>query len=541
VYVGPPRDPDTVALLGAATPVTSRTDFQVISAQRITAGDLTYITLEVKVSNKTGSDLTNLSILGYSSKRVSFSDSAVTRYVQRETGSNATGAARVTPFLFATSGNPAASFSDATLGTTLYSETDAAFTGLANLLQAAPYRDIAAELFPYGFVANPEGDRTIVDHGAGTLYLSFRVAADTIEIGWRGVIVQDPTIRLGLPVSVSDTAGFLQRLVNLSVSNSDKPVRGVVIGNVDNQPGQRVIEVRHNTFNDRSNLRDAFAAGRYRVDAIPDVKLSVGSANSNYWLQTPTAAPTDVYLLERFTDTNPASPLAFEAPIPSGSTSLLVEHLIVAGGGGGGNTQSASSTPGGGGGAGGLLLGSSRIDGGSTVSVGAGGSAAPNSTIGQGSNGSNSSALNIEAIGGGGGGGFAPNATGLSGGSGGGGAGTVSANQPGGTGREGQGFRGGSGTHTAAAGGGGAGGPGVDAPSQGVNGSAGPGVELHITGETVEYAKGGEPGNQSSGFKGVNGSNGLGEGGQGSGWGASASAGNGGSGVVIIRYSLAQP
>ena len=564
VYVGPPRDPDTVALLSAATPVTSRTDFQVISAERVTAGDLTYITLRVEVTNKTGSDLTNLSILGYSSTVVSFSDGAVTRYVQQGTGSNATGAARVTPFPFATTGNPRASIWGATLGTTFLSENDAAFVGLAASLRAHPYDGIVAELFPYGFVANPEGDRTIANDVVATFYLSFKVLANTTELSWRGVIVRDPVIRLGLPAEVvgeENNAAYLQRLVNLSVSNSDAPVRGVVIGNVDDQPGQRVVEVRNNSFDPLLvGLRDAFVARQYRVDAIADVKLSVGSANSNYWLEAPLATATDVYLLERFTD--PGSH-TFVAPV-SGSDFVLVEYLVVGGGGGGG-----FGAFGGGGGAGGLLT---NVGGAGLavtaqayeVTVGAGGAAATSRET-EGSNGSDSVFSTVTSLGGGGAG-SRNNPGGLTGGSGGGGSRMDGAA---GSGTAGQGNNGGTGSQSGGGGGGAsqAGGNGSNAnvPYPNTEGFGGAGTASSISGTSTTYAGGGGAGGgASSGAGGVGGGgvggtsttytgsgnaagNGVANTGGGGGGGSEtpgpnpAPGGDGGSGIVLIRYSLAQP
>jgi hypothetical protein len=544
VYVGPPRDPNTFA--AAAAPVTSRTDFQVISAQRVSAGGLTYITLEVQVTNRTGSSLTNLTLLGYSSKNVSFSGSAVTRYAQGS-GSNPTAARRVTPFLFAPAGDPLGMIATATVGTTFFAAEDPAFVDVREALTGAgsPYRAIVAEVFPYGFVANPQGHRTLPDQATGTLYLSFRVEANTTVLSWRGVIVQDPIIRLGLPaevVGVENLAAYLQRLIDLSGANGGAKAHGVVIGNVDHLAGQRVIEIRDNTFHDYELFRNAFVAGSYRVDAIADVKLSEGDTAADHWLQAPTETPSDLFLLEQFTTVGPHT---FEAPVPSGGEGVEIEYLIVAGGGGAGNNASAISTPSAGGGAGGLLRGTKPNLGAATpypIAIGGGGPAAPTSAIGLGAPGEDSSAFGLTAVGGGGGGGFNPNAAGSSGGSGGGSNGLCPSEPvPGGAGVAGQGHPGGRSVCQAATGGGGAGGPGVNAPAQGVNGAAGPGLELDMAGHRITYATGGEPGLNVVGFIGRHGSDGLGEGGQGSGRGSGSQGGNGGSGIVIVRYRLAQP
>jgi hypothetical protein len=238
------------------------------------------------------------------------------------------------------------------------------------------------------------------------------------------------------------------------------------------------------------------------------------------------------YRVHTFTDSG-----TFTVNAPSG---LDVEYLIVAGGGGGGNCEQATITPGGGGGAGGLLQGTqsnvTAVD--HAVTVGQGGLAAPSSTVGYGGTGGDSSVFSRMAKGGGGGGGYAPNSEGKPGGSGGGGSGLCSNNpQAGGTSTSGQGNDGGAGECGAASGGGGAGSPGVNAPAKEANGSAGDGLSLPITGSAVTYATGGEPGSRVSGYKGENGEDGLGEGGQGSGWGTGAEAGDGGDGIVILRYA----
>jgi hypothetical protein len=178
-----------------------------------------------------------------------------------------------------------------------------------------------------------------------------------------------------------------------------------------------------------------------------------------------------------------------------------------------------------------------------------------------GTNGGNSSAFSLTALGGGGGGGFAAN--GAAGGSGGGGGGRNGAGGAGtgGSGTSGQGFAGGNGAGTnndtaVGGGGGGAGQAGTNGSPSGppTGGSGGNGIESSITGTATYYAGGGASSFRSQ-VNGVNGIAGLGGGGtarggngeNGKGGGAGSPSdtdpfgGNGGDGVVIIRYLLPQP
>jgi hypothetical protein len=236
-------------------------------------------------------------------------------------------------------------------------------------------------------------------------------------------------------------------------------------------------------------------------------------------------------------------------------SSLSASYLIVAGGGGGGAGR------GGGGGAGGMLTGSGvAIDTNSTylVTVGSGGAGtlAPNNA--QGSNGLNSSAFGLTAIGGGAGDGANTNLGGVSGGSGGGGASPDPgpSTTSGGAGTLGQGNAGGSSTggspYYAAGGGGGAGGVGQNGGS--VGGAGGIGIASSITGTSVYYAGGGgggrDSGNGGAGGTGGGGAAGSGQnspgtsgtantggGGGGAGGSNGGNGGNGGSGIVIISYA----
>lgn len=190
-----------------------------------------------------------------------------------------------------------------------------------------------------------------------------------------------------------------------------------------------------------------------------------------------------------------------------------VEYLIVAGGGGGGLTIGA------GGGAGGLLSNATTVTVGTAYSVvvGSGGAV--------GTNGVNSSALSLTAIGGGAGN------TGNAGGSG-GGAGSGSP----GVGTSGQGFAGGSAAGSYGGGGGGASAIGGNAVASTRGGNGGDGVQSSINGTATYYAGGAAGYLQGIGGTGGTAGNGsLNAGGGGDGYDPSA----GKNGVVIIRYASA--
>jgi len=276
---------------------------------------------------------------------------------------------------------------------------------------------------------------------------------------------------------------------------------------------------------------------------------------------------------------------------------IAVRYVIVAGGGGGGSDM------GGGGGGGGVLTGSNFMlaPGRHSIVVGNGGAGAP-AGVGQprGSNGGNSSAFGLTAIGGGGGASCHDRATspagdGGSGGGGSGGRGTnVNTGGAPGTGTSGQGFNGAnSGTQWYPGGGGGAGRVGGVFDSLGVTyytnpSLGGKGVETDILRDGTPYGKtigtlwfggggggsgystsggaggmggggGGAVGNDNTGDNysingpglrgmtgvtgawancagGNGGANSGGGGGGGSHYNADNFGGNGGSGVVIVRY-----
>lgn len=205
-----------------------------------------------------------------------------------------------------------------------------------------------------------------------------------------------------------------------------------------------------------------------------------------------------------------------------------VDYLIVAGGGGGGMDM------GGAGGGGGVLQGKTTITSQSyNIVVGQKGYGAPGGSGGYrtdgvgpqpsyhqftipATNGGNSSAFGLNAIGGGCGGssyyGYSPESAGSNGGSGGGASGySDGGTRSGGTGTVGQGYNGGrGGGQYYSGGGGGAGGKGFDSTYQ-PNG--GPGVACDILGSRL-YWGGGGGGGAYSAYNGGNG--GIGGGGGGS-------------------------
>ena len=251
-----------------------------------------------------------------------------------------------------------------------------------------------------------------------------------------------------------------------------------------------------------------------------------------------------------------------------------VEYLVVGGGGGGGSDM------GGGGGAGGYLAGTlSAVIGSYPITIGAGGSGAIAGTSrNAGSNGQNTTAFSLTAIGGGGGasthGGGA-----YAGGSGGSGGGASGRNANRGLGTAGQGNNGGnSGGAWYPGGGGGAGSEGSSNPANG-----GGGVQNAILGTSYFWAAGGGGagyttigGNAGQGGGGggaprVNGNGGSGDtnglnpgenggdgatggqpnvpggnagantgsgGGGGSHYNSNNYGGNGGSGIVVVRYAM---
>jgi len=213
------------------------------------------------------------------------------------------------------------------------------------------------------------------------------------------------------------------------------------------------------------------------------------------------------------------------------ASSYSADYLIVAGGGGGGTWLGA------GGGAGGLLSGTTQLI--PTVNyavvIGSGGSGSA-TRANSGTNGNNSTALGLTALGGGGGGSFAaagPTTAG-SGGSGGGGAGSPVTVAAGGSGTSGQGFAGGSGSNASPySGGGGGGSSAVGASQVGTKaGNGGAGTSNSITGSAVIYAGGGGGAPTSGGAYtgGTGGTGGGGNGGNANGAGTAGTVNTGGGG-----------
>ena len=217
-----------------------------------------------------------------------------------------------------------------------------------------------------------------------------------------------------------------------------------------------------------------------------------------------------------------------------------IEYAIVAGGGGGGYGN--QNEGGGGGGAGGMITGTMTVSPGLySIVVGAGGT--KTNTTSNGTNGGNSSAFGITALGGGGG--AYCTSGGSNGGSGGGGSG-CGQDWPGGGGTSGQGNAGGKGAWTGGGsygssgnggGGGGKSGAGVygELRTASTRGGEGGGLTLNWTGSNVEYARGGLGGAGRSNYLPPDVAGGTGQGGIG---GSTQIGGNGGSGVVLIRWLL---
>lgn len=249
-------------------------------------------------------------------------------------------------------------------------------------------------------------------------------------------------------------------------------------------------------------------------------------------------------------------------------TTLTCDYLVIAGGGGGGFSGNS-----GGGGAGGyrLLTNKTLTSSNYSVAVGAGGAGGVSYTT-RGINGNNSS-INADSATGGGAGGTQGQVNGSSGGSGGGGSGATFLT--GGTGNAGsytpvEGYAGGTGLTNGSSyynggGGGGAGAVGANATSttMGAGGagsnSASSWATATSTGVSGYYAGGGGAGGDTfrtvapgaggsggggAGGNGANGVNGTTNTGSGGGGGddrplPEKSGGSGGSGIVIVRYTIA--
>jgi hypothetical protein len=237
--------------------------------------------------------------------------------------------------------------------------------------------------------------------------------------------------------------------------------------------------------------------------------------------------------------------------IPIATAPYTISYLIVGGGGGSANNV------GGGGGAGGLLTGTTSVYKYTTYPITVGGGGTGGVANGAaGTNGNDSVAFSLTALGGGFGG---SSVNGNTGGSGGGSGGNTT-NSSGGAGTSGQGYAGGGSvgaTTYNGGGGGGAGGVGTSGTTS-VFGNGGIGVSSSITGTATYYAGGGGGG----GATGSGGTGGSGGGGNGSGptngipgnagtantgggggggsGGLSPGAGaNGGSGIVILSIPTA--
>lgn len=332
------------------------------------------------------------------------------------------------------------------------------------------------------------------------------------------------------------------------------------------------------TENNATTAYAQFGAGLWSNSAaITSITFTPESATGD-WVQYSTFS---LYGLAALGTTPTVAPLAtggnivandgtywYHAFLSSGTftpqISLTADCLVIAGGGGAGA---------GGGGAGGLLYSAAQSLTAQNYSViiGAGGTAGTNgSPSTNGANGSNSVFNSLTAIGGGGGGGNLVG-TAPSGGSGGGGGNTDQFQTYGGAGTSGQGNAGGGNGNFRSAnyptgGGGGAGAAGGNATGNFTSGAGGNGVNTYAswanaTGTGADsgyYAGGGGGGMYNSSSTPTGAAGGLGGGGRGSqvavnaaglagtantgggaGGGNAAGMPSGGSGIVIIRYSMA--
>jgi len=267
------------------------------------------------------------------------------------------------------------------------------------------------------------------------------------------------------------------------------------------------------------------------------------------------------YRIHAFTDTSPFADDTFILP-----KTVECDVLLVAGGGGGGGSG-GSGASGAGGGAGGLILELNKTisPGSYSIDVGRPGLFINPGFDLQGTDGGDTRAFSLTAVGGGGGGSRqAGNANGRDGGSG-GGEGSQGTTTSYGSGTSGQGNRGGlngfsgdTGDQNASGGGGGAGGVGGDGLDNNYSGDGGVGLDMsaYFTTSFGEngYFAGGGGGGRAGTVTNSFGSGGLGggadggnpaasaatpnTGGGGGGAGGSDRSGNGGSGIVLIRYRV---
>lgn len=410
--------------------------------------------------------------------------------------------------------------------------------------------------------------RRDTDSGSGSLRIRFNGA--TTNYSWRRLSGSGSAA--ASDGSTSETGIIAGEVGNLSNFANTFPSNEIYISNYTST-NNKTASIEGVTENNGTTAYSIMASGLWASSsAITSVTLLpyggnfiAGSVLSLYGIAaagtTPAIAPkawggnkiyTDgTYWIHEFTSSGTFTP----------QTDLSCNYLVVAGGGGGGYTRA------GGGGGGGYLSASNfscAINSALTVTVGAGGVA----TLTNSTSGSSSTFGSITSTGGGGGSSPADK-PGKNGGSGGGGvAGANTTDAAAGTASpSGQGFNGGLGSipatsNSTGGGGGGAGAAGADgANNQGGNG--GVGLANSITGSSVYYAGGGGGGADGVNSSALPGAGGNGGGGAGQKWlSVAAVAGtanrgggggggggtinvmdglgaNGGSGVVIVRYPIA--
>jgi hypothetical protein len=454
--------------------------------------------------------------------------------------------------------------------------------------------------FCYYRTANPVGFRTlyrivevstaiaIITRSNGTIYARARFGATTFETGfypsllneWNHVAVtleNNQSLTLWLNGERKETIGDIGE--NLVTSGGT--TYGLAGGDINGLSYRREFRVSRSIRYDKANATYDVPTGPFVNDPDTYMLFHLDGDDENAAgipqliddLSVPEPTPPPIYIeatggtLEEYEEGGEfyrshtfTATDTFEVTQLGNTTDLnQLEYMIVAGGGG-------SADFSGGGGAGGHILGSIQATLASyPFTIGAGGVNA--NIVIQGAPGHNSTALGFTAIGGGGGGGMGGANPGGTGGSGGGGSPRDGA---GGAGVVGQGNPGGSGgrepggstiTDYGSGGGGGAGVAGGDGTfRQGGNG--GDGLSNTLRDGTLQFYAGGgagmgdaRNGASQQGIPGLGGggiaatgvpgdqSNTPGEPNTGGGAGAGGPGGvarAGGSGIVIVRYQIAE-
>jgi hypothetical protein len=386
-----------------------------------------------------------------------------------------------------------------------------------------------------------------------------------VRKGGGGAVTEQALAPTITEVSINGEIGEIK----FTITNNDSETAVILYETNDTLPDENSIELAGGATSDTLTITGLIISPAIlyaSANVVGKVKSNITEKSFTFIEPTYTAA-TGGDILEydldgkRYRSHTFTSNGTFEVTTAGDGDRNKVDYLIIAGGGGGGYPLSG---PGGGGGAGGYRTTLGTSGGNSleeskvtvtatpySVTIGAGGNLASNSTPTNGNNSSVSFPSSIISIGGGGGGpsGVFRAISLYSGGSGGGGGRRSSeAAFLGGLGTAGQGTDGGNGNSgstasSASGGGGGAGQVGSNASSS-YPGNGGDGLgNVLRTGSTENRAGGGGGGSARSTPR-PPGTGGLGGGGSsnvnaevntGSGGGVYS---NGGSGLVVIRYEI---